>query len=96
MKLIKNSSSIPSQKHSNVKKKSSEASSVKKLDSVNNKTIESEIEKHVNKLINRCICEEKFPIIQIGEGKYRIGSTKTIVFIRVCINLSLFLYNLLF
>ena len=47
---------------------------------------ESELENHVNKLVNRCTCEKKFPVVQIGEGKYRIGSTNTIVFIRVGID----------
>jgi hypothetical protein len=55
----------------------------------NSRTIETELEKHVNKIINRCTCTQKFPVIQIGEGKYRIGSTKTIVFIRVCYNFAI-------
>lgn len=74
-------------------KSESDSSSIKNNDENSNKCrssssssrtdIETELERHVNKLVNRCTCEKKFPVIQIGEGKYRIGSTNAIVFIRV-------------
>jgi hypothetical protein len=50
---------MPSKQQTNLKKEKSES----KTD------IESELERHVNKLVNRCTCEKKFPVIQIGEGK---------------------------
>ena len=38
---------------------------------------------HVCTIANKCTCEKKFLVDKIGEGKYRIGNTKNIVFIRV-------------
>lgn len=43
----------------------------------------NDLHTHVNSLANRCTCIKKFPVIKIGEGKYRIGNTTNIVFIRV-------------
>ncbi len=36
------------------------------------------------KIVNSCCCSQRFPVIRIGEGKYRIGENGTIIFIRVC------------
>lgn len=41
------------------------------------------LHKHVCSIANKCTCEKKFLVDKIGEGKYRIGNTKNIVFIRV-------------
>lgn len=41
------------------------------------------LDNHVCSIADRCKCEKQFPVIKIGEGKYRIGNTKNIVFIRV-------------
>jgi len=38
---------------------------------------------HVCSMANRCTCEEKFQLDKLGEGKYRIGNTNTIIFVRV-------------
>ena len=38
---------------------------------------------HVCSIADRCTCEKKFTVVKLGEGKYRIGNTKNIVFIRV-------------
>lgn len=38
----------------------------------------------VCKIANSCCCSQRFPVIRIGEGKYRIGENGTIIFIRVC------------
>lgn len=42
------------------------------------------LHRHVCSIADRCTCEKQFPVVKIGEGKYRIGNTKNIVFIRVC------------
>jgi hypothetical protein len=44
------------------------------------------LHKHVCSIANRCTCEKKFLVDKIGEGKYRIGNTKNIVFIRILRN----------
>jgi hypothetical protein len=36
-------------------------------------------------MTNSCCCAQRFPVIRIGEGKYRIGESGTIIFIRVCL-----------
>lgn len=41
------------------------------------------LHRHVCSIAERCTCEKQFPVVKIGEGKYRIGNTKNIVFIRV-------------
>ena len=46
---------------------------------------QANLHKHVCSIANKCTCEKKFLVDKIGEGKYRIGNTKNIVFIRVCI-----------
>ncbi|CAF0724171.1 unnamed protein product [Didymodactylos carnosus] len=46
----------------------------------------SQLHKTVCKMMNACCCPQKFPVIQIGEGKYRIGQSGTIVFIRILRN----------
>jgi hypothetical protein len=49
-------------------------------------TSHTNLHKHVCSIANKCTCEKKFPVVKIGEGKYRIGNTKNIVFIRVSTN----------
>ena len=44
---------------------------------------QNSLHKHVCSIANKCTCEKKFLVDKIGEGKYRIGNSKTIVFIRV-------------
>lgn len=44
---------------------------------------QTNLHNHVCSIADRCTCEKQFPVIKIGEGKYRIGNTKNIVFIRV-------------
>ena len=34
-------------------------------------------------MTNSCCCAQRFPVIRLGEGKYRIGEGGTIIFIRV-------------
>ncbi len=44
------------------------------------------LHKHVCSIASKCTCEKKFLVDKIGEGKYRIGNTKNIVFIRILRN----------
>ena len=42
-----------------------------------------DLHNHVCKIANKCTCEKKFLVDKIGEGKYKIGNTKNVVFIRI-------------
>jgi hypothetical protein len=44
---------------------------------------QNNLHRHVCSIADRCTCEKKFTVVKLGEGKYRIGNTKNIVFIRV-------------
>lgn len=48
-------------------------------------TSQNNLHNHVCSIADRCTCEKQFPVVKLGEGKYRIGNTKNIVFIRVSI-----------
>ncbi|XP_065663391.1 uncharacterized protein LOC101236105 isoform X2 [Hydra vulgaris] len=37
----------------------------------------------IRKIVNQCICEDRFPIKKLSEGKYKIGKTHTLIFVRV-------------
>ena len=39
----------------------------------------------VRELVGRCTCPVQFPIIKVGEGKYKIGDSQTLVFVRVSV-----------
>jgi Growth-Arrest-Specific Protein 2 Domain len=46
----------------------------------------------VRDLVEKCTCASQFPIIRVSEGKYRIGDTKVLIFVRVsCKNIYVFL-----
>ena len=51
---------------------------------------------HVCSMASKCTCEKKFLVDKIGEGKYRIGATKNIVFIRVSLVLPFLLSSVSF
>ena len=51
-----------------------------------------DIHRHVHQIASRCTCAKKFPVVKIGEGRYRIGNTNNVVFIRVII-ISVFFDN---
>lgn len=34
-------------------------------------------------LLNRCTCPSQFPMIRVADGKYRIGDTKVLIFVRI-------------
>ncbi|CAF1015759.1 unnamed protein product [Adineta ricciae] len=46
----------------------------------------SHLHKTVVQIANSCCCSQRFPVIRIGEGKYRIGENGTIIFIRILRN----------
>ncbi|CAF0805728.1 unnamed protein product [Rotaria sordida] len=46
-------------------------------------TTSSQLHKTVVQMTNSCCCAQRFPVIRIGEGKYRIGESGTIIFIRI-------------
>jgi len=35
-------------------------------------------------LISRCTCPSQFPMVKVSEGKYRVGDSNTLIFVRVC------------
>lgn len=37
----------------------------------------------VRAILSECTCCDQFPMIRVAEGKYRIGETQTLVFLRV-------------
>jgi hypothetical protein len=51
-------------------------------ESINSRNIK-DLHKHVNKLVKKCTCHQQLQFTKLSEGKYRIGNTKNIVFIRV-------------
>ncbi|XP_052800823.1 proteoglycan 4-like isoform X2 [Mya arenaria] len=44
---------------------------------------ESNLEIQVRELVGRCTCPRQFPIVKVGEGKYKIGDNQTLVFVRI-------------
>ncbi|CAG0884348.1 unnamed protein product [Cyprideis torosa] len=38
---------------------------------------------HVRELVERCQCPTQFPMIRVAEGKYRIGDTKVMIYVRI-------------
>ncbi len=46
-----------------------------------------DLHNQVCSIANKCTCEKQFLVDKIGEGKYKIGNTKNVVFIRVSFNL---------
>lgn len=41
------------------------------------------LDEMVRDLVERCTCPVQFPMIRVSEGKYRIGDTKVLIFVRV-------------
>ncbi|KAG5679591.1 hypothetical protein PVAND_009151 [Polypedilum vanderplanki] len=37
----------------------------------------------VRDLVEKCTCPSQFPMIRVSEGKYRIGDTKVLIFVRI-------------
>ncbi|KFO84661.1 GAS2-like 2, partial [Buceros rhinoceros silvestris] len=41
------------------------------------------LDQMVQHLVSRCTCPVQFPMIKISEGKYRVGDSDTLIFVRV-------------
>ncbi|RZF42393.1 hypothetical protein LSTR_LSTR004201 [Laodelphax striatellus] len=41
------------------------------------------LDEMVRDLVEKCTCPTQFPMIRVSEGKYRIGDTKVLIFVRV-------------
>ena len=37
----------------------------------------------VRDMVSRCTCPSQFPMIQVSDGKYRVGDSQTLIFVRV-------------
>ena len=42
----------------------------------------------VRELVSECQCPTQFPMIRVAEGKYRIGDTQVLIFVRVSVKCS--------
>ncbi|NXG42704.1 GA2L2 protein, partial [Psilopogon haemacephalus] len=41
------------------------------------------LDQMVQQLVSRCTCPEQFPMIKVSEGKYRVGDSDTLIFVRI-------------
>ncbi|XP_037957920.1 GAS2-like protein pickled eggs [Teleopsis dalmanni] len=41
------------------------------------------LDEMVRDLVEKCTCPSQFPMIRVSEGKYRIGDTKVLIFVRI-------------
>lgn len=41
------------------------------------------LDERVRDLVERCSCPTQFPMVRVSEGKYRIGDTRMLIFVRV-------------
>lgn len=48
----------------------------------------------VRDLVEKCTCPSQFPMVRVSEGKYRIGDTKVLIFVRVSSFLVIFFHLL--
>ncbi|TRY70714.1 hypothetical protein TCAL_16364 [Tigriopus californicus] len=44
------------------------------------------LDEMVRELVSECQCPTQFPMIRVSEGKYRIGDTKVLIFVRILRN----------
>ncbi|XP_067293860.1 GAS2-like protein 2A [Pseudorasbora parva] len=44
------------------------------------------LDEMVQFLISRCTCPSQFPMVKVSEGKYRVGDSNTLIFIRILRN----------
>ncbi|KAG8197219.1 hypothetical protein JTE90_011374 [Oedothorax gibbosus] len=44
------------------------------------------LHERVAELLNRCSCPAQFPMLRVGDGKYRIGETQLLIFVRILRN----------
>lgn len=43
------------------------------------------LDERVRDLVERCSCPTQFPMVRVSEGKYRIGDTRMLIFVRVSV-----------
>lgn len=41
------------------------------------------LDEMVRELVEKCTCPSQFPMVRVSEGKYRIGDTKVLIFVRI-------------
>lgn len=44
------------------------------------------LDERVRDLVERCTCPSQFPMVKVSDGKYRIGDTKVLIFVRILRN----------
>ncbi|XP_016338116.1 GAS2-like protein 2 [Sinocyclocheilus anshuiensis] len=44
------------------------------------------LDEMVQLLISRCTCPSQFPMVKVSEGKYRVGDSNTLIFVRILRN----------
>ncbi|KAL0994463.1 hypothetical protein UPYG_G00122560 [Umbra pygmaea] len=44
------------------------------------------LDEMVQHLISRCTCPTQFPMVKVSEGKYRVGDSSTLIFVRILRN----------
>ncbi|XP_026068135.1 GAS2-like protein 2 [Carassius auratus] len=44
------------------------------------------LDEMVQLLISRCTCPSQFPMVKVSEGKYRVGDSSTLIFVRILRN----------
>ncbi|XP_018017415.2 GAS2-like protein pickled eggs [Hyalella azteca] len=44
------------------------------------------LDEMVRDLVERCACPSQFPMVKVSDGKYRIGDTKVLIFVRILRN----------
>lgn len=37
----------------------------------------------MREILGRCTCPDQFPMIKVSEGKYRVGDSSLLIFVRV-------------
>ncbi|NXA35227.1 GA2L2 protein, partial [Eudromia elegans] len=41
------------------------------------------LDQMVQSLVSRCTCPVQFPMVKVSEGKYRVGDSSTLIFVRI-------------
>ena len=44
---------------------------------------DNDLDTLVRNVVNRCVCSHRFPVKKLADGKYQIGKTDTIIFVRI-------------
>ena len=43
----------------------------------------SDYPEQVYQVLEQCTCPVRYPVFRVGEGKYRVGEAKSLIFVRV-------------